>query len=220
MKYQNVYENVYKKGLNAGFQVTKVRDYPDDRGRLNSEIYMNTPYFDSKGNAITGYAVVPITHDKNALRDANTVEFYADGHNMDYMQENDGYVETDGYMYDSHGNIVVNKIVQREQLRELMGQFAAAASEYPHVASWDEYKTLQERTYKRLKIDDEVTQSDYAKYLDKKQGELRQGIKHIGENSTKLDVARLYDSVREDNDISDEVLDDMAKSFGDDGMSL
>ena len=69
-------------------------------------------------------------------------------------------------------------------------------------------------------MDADVTQADYAEYLNKKLHEMRQGIEFIGKNSTKLDVARLYDSVREDNDISDEVLDDMAKSFGDDGMSL
>ena len=101
-----------------------------------------------------------------------------------------------------------------------MRQFAAAASEYPHVATWDEYKPLQERNLARLHMDADVTQADYSKYLDKKLHEMRQGVEFIGENSTKSDVARLYDSVREDHDILDEVLDDMAKSFGDDGMSF
>lgn len=207
MKYQDVYKN----GVNMGYQVTSVRNYADNHsGRLNSEIYMQTPYFNKDKEPITGYAVVPITHERGAvLRDANTVEFWTKGNNMDYMPED----ETT--MYDVKGNVVDMK-----NEREVMRQFAAAASEYPHVATWDEYKPLQERNLARLHMDSDVTQADYSEYLNKKLHEMRQGIEFIGENSTKLDVARLYDSVRADHDISDEVLDDMAKSFGDDGMSL
>lgn len=207
MKYQDVYKN----GVNMGYHVTSVRDYVDNNnGRLNSEIHMQTPYFNKDKEPITGYAVVPITHERgDVLRDANTVEFWTKGHNMDYMSEN----ETT--MYDANGTVVdMNKEL------EVMRQFAAAASEYPHVATWDEYKPLQERNLARLHMDADVTQADYSKYLDKKLHEMRQGVEFIGENSTKSDVARLYDSVREDYDISDEVLDDMAKSFGDDGMSF
>lgn len=207
MKYQDVYKN----GVNMGYHVTSVRDYVDNNnGRLNSEIHMQTPYFNKDKEPITGYAVVPITHERgDVLRDANTVEFWTKGHNMDYMSEN----ETT--MYDANGTVVdMNKEL------EVMRQFAAAASEYPHVATWDEYKPLQERNLARLHMDADVTQADYSKYLDKKLHEMRQGVEFIGENSTKSDVARLYDSVREDHDISDEVLDDMAKSFGDDGMSF
>lgn len=207
MKYQDVYKN----GVNMGYQVTSVRDYADNHsGRLNSEIQMQTPYFNKDKEPITGYAVVPITHERgDVLRDANTVEFWTKDNNMDYMSE------SETTMYDAKGNVVDMK-----NEREVMRQFAAAASEYPHVATWDEYKPLQERNLARLHMDADVTQADYAEYLNKKLHEMRQGIEFIGKNSTKLDVARLYDSVREDNDISDEVLDDMAKSFGDDGMSL
>lgn len=207
MKYQDVYKN----GVNMGYHVTSVRDYVDNNnGRLNSEIHMQTPYFNKDKEPITGYAVVPITHERgDVLRDANTVEFWTKGHNMDYMSEN----ETT--MYDANGTVV-----DMNKEREVMCQFAAAASEYPHVATWDEYKPLQERNLARLHMDADVTQADYSKYLDKKLHEMRQGVEFIGENSTKSDVARLYDSVREDHDISDEVLDDMAKSFGDDGMSF
>lgn len=207
MKYQDVYKN----GVNMGYHVTSVRDYVDDNvGRLNSEIHMQTPYFNKDKEPIMGYAVVPVTHERgDVLRDANTVEFWTKGHNMDYMSEN----ETT--MYDANGTVV-----DMNKEREVMRQFAAAASEYPHVATWDEYKPLQERNLARLHMDADVTQADYSKYLDKKLHEMRQGVEFIGENSTKSDVARLYDSVREDHDISDEVLDDMAKSFGDDGMSF
>lgn len=207
MKYQDVYKN----GVNMGYHVTSVRDYVDNNnGRLNSEIHMQTPYFNKNKEPITGYAVVPITHERgDVLRDANTVEFWTKGHNMDYMSEN----ETT--MYDANGTIV-----DMNKEREVMRQFAAAVSEYPHVATWDEYKPLQERNLARLHMDADVTQADYSKYLDKKLHEMRQGVEFIGENSTKSDVARLYDSVCEDHDISDEVLDDMAKSFGDDGMSF
>lgn len=207
MKYQDVYKN----GVNMGYHVTSVRDYVDNNnGRLNSEIHMQTPYFNKDKEPITGYAVVPITHERgDVLRDANTVEFWTKGHNMDYMSEN----ETT--MYDANGTVV-----DMNKEREVMRQFAAAASEYQHVATWDEYKPLQERNLARLHMDADVTQADYSKYLDKKLHEMRQGVEFIGENSTKSDVARLYDSVREDHDISDEVLDDMAKSFGDDGMSF
>lgn len=207
MKYQDVYKN----GVNMGYHVTSVRDYVDNNnGRLNSEIHMQTPYFNKDKEPIIGYAVVPITHERgDVLRDANTVEFWTKGHNMDYMSENEMT------MYDANGTVVdMNKEL------EVMRQFAAAASEYPHVATWDEYKPLQERNLARLHMDADVTQADYSKYLDKKLHEMRQGVEFIGENSTKSDVARLYDSVREDHDISDEVLDDMAKSFGDDGMSF
>jgi hypothetical protein len=207
MKYQDVYKNC----VNMGYHVTSVRDYVDNNnGRLNSEIHMQTPYFNKDKEPIMGYAVVPVTHERgNVLRDANTVEFWTKGHNMDYMSEN----ETT--MYDANGTIV-----DMNKEREVMRQFAAAVSEYPHVATWDEYKPLQERNLARLHMDADVTQADYSKYLDKKLHEMRQGVEFIGENSTKSDVARLYDSVREDHDISDEVLDDMAKSFGDDGMSF
>lgn len=205
------YQDVYKKGVDMGYQVTKVRDYADDNsGRLNSEIHMQTPYFNKDHEPITGYAVVLITHERgDVLRNANTVEFWTKGNNMDYMSED----ETT--MYDANGNIV-----DMNKEREVMRQFAAAASEYPHVATWDEYKLLQERNLKRLHMDADVTQADYATYLDKKLHEMRQGIGFIGENNTKLDVANMYDMVRADGDISDEVLDDMAKSFGEDGIDF
>ena len=140
MKYQDVYKN----GVNMGYHVTSVRDYVDDNvGRLNSEIHMQTPYFNKDKEPITGYAVVPITHERgDVLRDANTVEFWTKGHNMDYMSEN----ETT--MYDANGTVV-----DMNKEREVMRQFAAAASEYPHVATWDEYKPLQERNLSRLHMD-------------------------------------------------------------------
>lgn len=197
------YQKVYQSGKAMGYQISKVRDYPDDTGRLNTEIHMVTPYFDKNDMPITGYAVVPITHERgDVIRDANTVEFYSGGHNMDYMEQNDAV------MHDRDGN-VVDMNVKREEMR----QFAGAASEYPHVASWSEYQVLQERNLQRLHIDEEVKPSDYANYLDKKTREMRSGIEFIGENSTREDVARLHDSVRMDNDISDETLDAMARDY-------
>ena len=88
MKYQDVYKN----GVNMGYHVTSVRDYVDNNnGRLNSEIHMQTPYFNKDKEPITGYAVVPITHERgDVLRDANTVEFWTKGHNMDTIKKKIG----------------------------------------------------------------------------------------------------------------------------------
>ena len=53
MKYQDVYKN----GVNMGYHVTSVCDYVDNNnGRLNSEIHMQTPYFNKDKEPITGYA--------------------------------------------------------------------------------------------------------------------------------------------------------------------
>ena len=181
-KDPNSFSEVYKRGVEAGYSITNARIYLDEEGKENVETNMSTPYVDRNGVDIKGYAVVPVTHGKG-LRDSNTVEFFSDGHNLDYMED-----PADATLYDKSGNMVSTK-----DAREEMGRFAAAGSEYPHVMPYEEWLPLRERNAKRLGLD-APTEDDYNNYLDSMERQMLERIKFVGRNTTFEDIQSLREN--------------------------
>ena len=196
-KDPNSFTEVYKNGVNSGYDITKARTYLDYAGRENIETLMKTPYFDRNGVAVTGYAVVPVTHGKG-LRDSNTVEFYSGEHNMDYMS-----VE-DKQLYDKDGNTVDENTARME-----MGRFAAAGSEYPHVMEYEEWKPLRERNNKRLGLD-EPTEEDYGRYLDAMERQMAERMTFVGQHKSFEDINHLRETTPEKMDA---MYDEMAAYY-------
>lgn len=182
-KDPNSFSEVYKRGVEAGYVITNARVYLDEKEQEQVETVMSTPYVDRNGTAITGYAVVPVTHGMG-LRDSNTVEFYSNGHNLDYMED-----PADAVLYDKAGNMFSTK-----DAREEMGRFAAAGSEYPHVMPYEEWLPLRERNSRRLGLD-APTDSDYDNYLDSMERQmLSRSIKFVGRNTTFDDIQSLREN--------------------------
>lgn len=181
-KDPNSFSEVYKRGVDAGYSITNARIYLDEEGKENVETNMSTPYVDRNGVDITGYAVVPVTHGKG-LRDSNTVEFFSNGHNLDYMED-----PADATLYDKSGNMVSTK-----DAREEMGRFAAAGSEYPHVMPYEEWLPLRECNAKRLGLD-APTEDDYNNYLDSMERQMLERIKFVGRNTTFEDIQSLREN--------------------------
>lgn len=182
-KDPNSFSEVYKRGVEAGYAITNARVYLDEQEQEQVETVMSTPYVDRNGVAITGYAVVPVTHGMG-LRDSNTVEFYSNGHNLDYMEDS-----ADAVLYDKAGNTVNTKDARTE-----MGRFAAAGSEYPHVMPYEEWLPLRERNSRRLGLD-APTEADYDNYLDSMERQmLSRSIKFVGRNTTFDDIQSLREN--------------------------
>lgn len=181
-KDPNSFSEVYKRGVEAGYDITNARVYLDEKEQENVETVMSTPYVDRNGTAITGYAVVPVTHGMD-LRDSNTVEFYSNGHNLDYMED-----PADSVLYDKAGNTVNTKDARTE-----MGRFAAAGSEYPHVMPYEEWLPLRERNSRRLGLD-APTEADYDNYLDSMERQMLSRIKFVGRNTTFEDIQSLREN--------------------------
>lgn len=170
-------KNIYTEGKRKGYEITSARTYLDGNGKENIETKMKTPYVDKNGSSVQGYAVVPIFHVKG-LRYANTVEFYIDEHNVDYMNPKDAQ------MFDTKGNVV-----DLEKAREEMRQFAAAGSEYPHVASYNEWKALTDARCQRFKLD-APTAADYDVYLDGIQRQMASNdVTFVGQITSRSDLS-------------------------------
>lgn len=182
MKYQKVYE----QGLMDGFSITNARTYLAN-GKPVVSMDLKTPYVSQTGTPITGHADVPVTHGKD-LRDAYSVEFFNGGHNMDYINGMSGKLFENG----PHGRTMVDM----EDARTRMGQFAAAGSEYPHVEMFDDWNKLQEHNYKRLKLEGEPTEADYDKYLGHMERQLMsKDFTFVGEITSRKDLTKARQSV-------------------------
>ena len=168
------YETIYKNGINKGYSVTNARTYLSNDTPVVATT-LKTPYVNNNGVSVTGYADVPVTNGRG-LRDSCSVEFFVDGHNLDYDEMQSLFTKDGGS-------------VNLEDARKEMGQFAAAASEYSHVEMFDDWKQLQERNYKRFKIDDEPTEDDYERYLTNMEQQLMSSdFMFVGQITSRSDL--------------------------------
>ena len=84
------------------------------------------------------------------------------------------------------------KDVSLNEAMEHMGQFAAAASEFPHVFAPDEY--MEARSYLNGRLGLPMpTNEDYGEYLNSVENQLKQRIPFVGSvtNLTELDQFRM-----------------------------
>lgn len=189
IKNKSIYKSIYTSGKEAGFDVISARQYYEnnDVSKPRLEVRMNTPYFDSKGHPMTAYAVVNIESTSvkdNKLRDFNTVEFYdVDGHNMDY---------------DVSSNLTDN-------MCEQAGKFASAASEYPHVFTYDEYVVARIPINKRMQIDP-PSESDYGTYLENVERQMNsRKVEYIGSITKSNQLHEAYKTMPSFDQMMDEV---------------
>lgn len=155
------YETVYKNGTAAGLCVTQARQhYQNGDGtqpRLEQEI--STPWT-IRGNPVIGVTSTDLRNagrSEDGLRKTDKIELYAtDGlHRSDIQQEL------------APGCVLLDQKKQAFPLYraiELVGQFASAASEYPHVFTFDEY--MESRSYLNGRFNmAPPTAEDYNAYL-------------------------------------------------------
>lgn len=177
----NTFESLSKQG----FVVTDCRQYyeSDDEKRPMLEMHMHTPYY-YDGYPVDGYAVVPCWNDRP--REANTVEFYQNKRNLEDVWSASGHT----------GELVLQTksgedITEQDASRE-MASFAEAASEYPHVFTYDEYVSARTPINKRLHLD-APSESDYEAYLESVQKQMvSEDVKFVGSITNARDVCDMY----------------------------
>ena len=172
-----IYAEVYEQGVEKGYEVANVKTYYDENGQAKVATVVNTPYYDANGNRVIGSGTVNATHGKG-LREVADVDLLFD----DFGQMS---------LFDENGNAV-----DKETMKTEMSQYMSAASEYPHVASYDEWYDNQKHNYEKVKLDAEPTKSDYVKYLDNVSRQMASGdIKFVGPISTQQDFVKYLDNM-------------------------
>ena len=172
-----IYAEVYEQGVEKGYEVANVKTYYDENGQAKVATVVNTPYYDANGNRVIGSGTVNATHGKG-LREVDNVDLLFD----DFGQMS---------LFDENGNAV-----DKETMKTEMSQYMSAASEYPHVASYDEWYDNQKHNYEKVKLDAEPTKSDYVKYLDNVSQQMSSGdIKFVGPISTQQDFVKYLDNM-------------------------
>lgn len=182
------YQSIYAKGENLGFSVAKIVQHVTDRGKKTAELTIKTP-FTYQGESVEGYAVVDLAQTKeDELRSYNTVEFFVNGRNLedvaDQLTGKREFVMNGGGMN-----------VTRENASVMLGSYAAAASEYPHVFTYPEYMEVRGFENKRLQMD-APTEKDYELYLDNVRSQMCSGkIKFIGDVINVRDLSVRYQNL-------------------------
>lgn len=172
-----IYAEVYEQGVEKGYEVANVKTYYDENGQAKIETVVHTPYYDENGRRVIGSGTVNATHGKG-LREVADVDLLFD----DFGQMS---------LFDENGNAV-----DKETMKTEMSQYMSAASEYPHVASYDEWYDNQKHNYEKVKLDAEPTKSDYVKYLDNVSRQMASGdIKFVGPISTQQDFVKYLDNM-------------------------
>lgn len=181
------YAEIYKAGKNDGFNVNSAKQYysQGDSTKPKLDLVMSTPYTYA-GQDVVARATVDLSGVKmrdSQLRETSMVEFYADDSNLDYV---DDFSVTD-------------------DMRQSVSEYAAAASEYPHVFSFDEYVEARTPINKRLKLD-APSEQDYSTYLESVERQLHsRDIEFIGEITKPSDMNRAYETLPSFRDMMDEV---------------
>lgn len=166
IEYPTNYEQTMKSGDDIGIDITHVRSYLNHKQKENIEMHIKLPYKYNEKN-VWAYVVVDCdeTHKLNDnLRAYNTCEIWTDepgtlGSTILSQNEiyDDLYKENeDGTKEQIDGRFICDEI----------GVFASAASNYPHVCTYDEYITLKTPSNQMLQID-APNEEDYYKYIDK-----------------------------------------------------
>lgn len=191
------YRKVFEDGRAKGFDVTHARQYYNngDEKLANVETFMKTPYQFS-GRDVTGYAVVPLYDG----REANTIEFYIGDRNLEDL--------TGGFSYVLY-NKETESLVNCHDAAEEMGQFASAASEYPHVFTYDEYCAAREPINKRMHLDPPDEEA-YMTYINNVERQLMsRDIKFVGQIQSRDQIHDAYMTMPSVQEEMDEVYGDM-----------
>lgn len=220
------YVNVVKEGEAAGFSVRDVHYYlhdtADGRKKESISFEIDTPYL------YNGKAVKAVAHvDPAILLEKEGAHTYSGGRVQGLRQYSDcelRLAESGRNLEDVSEQATGTRLysvmkgderVDSMQALDEIGQFAAAASNYPSVARFDEYKMMQEYHYEKMKAGElgiEPRDSDYLKYLEhQKRFSMDSHAKLIGRATTPEQIEGLINDFQMDqamgvmNEMEDDV---------------
>lgn len=179
--------DAYKIGKENGFNVSSAKQYysQNDSTKPKLDLVMSTPYV-YDGQNVTARATVDLSDDKksdNQVRETSMVEFYAGESNLEYSSD---FSITD-------------------DMRKNVSEYAAAASEHPHVFSFDEYVESRTPVNKRLQLDP-PTEQDYSTYLEHVESQLcSRKYEFIGEITKPSEINKAYETLPSFGEMMDEV---------------
>lgn len=185
------FRKTYQDGKQNGFAVTDARQYyeNDNEKDVRVETWIQTPYF-FEGEPVKAYGVVNIeSWDLNRGRTSNTLEFWQNGRNLeDVMEQSFGTREVQ--LQDANG-----KDLDMKDAYQQIGDFAKAASEYPHVFLYDEYVASRTPINERLKLD-APNEAMYEKYLESVERQMESGdVEFVGQMTNPSSLHMAYTSM-------------------------
>lgn len=191
MSYQmkrSAYESLYNDCVDSGFSVVSARQSAGTGSVPVVRTEMTTPYT-YNGKPLMAVSVTDLNQTKDdALRSSHDTELWTVNglgqrdRNLEDVAGGNCYVQS----RNGTGDISAN------DARQSCGQFASAASEYPHVFMYDEYVEARTPINKRLKVGP-PNEVDYERYLDSMFRQLgSKDFKFVGEitKRSQLDLAR------------------------------
>lgn len=210
LKEKPEYQQVFESGTQEGFKITMARqyyveDYRTKELRPQLEQTMEMP-LEFQGYPVIGYTVTDLSAKGSpvkgeSLRPTNTHEFYIQPNGDEELKNIDDIVKSrEEYVFTDKNT---GESVSLDQASDRMGNFASAASEYPHVFTPDEYMTARSYLNGRMGLD-MPTSDDYANYLNSASRQLEQRIPFVGAvtNLAEMDRFREYVGFPENNGAS------------------
>ena len=191
------YAKIYKQGIADGFSVIDARHYyvkeADSYMRPDLEQMLATPWV-CDNVPVFGYTVTNVDAKRErecGYRETNLHEFWIYDTQKGCPRNLDD-VHPEGYtLQDATG-----KPVDMDSARNRMGDFAAAASNYPHVFMASEYAESRNYLNARMGLP-EVTAKDYAIYLDSMERQLQDRITFTGKITKMSDIHLAWESLLE-----------------------
>lgn len=199
------YEQDYRTGRAEGYDVTSAKEYFSGNGHYLTT-YMKTPY-QYDGQDVDAHCTVDLNlrNDKDLKRKeltssdiVNDVEFFTqDGRNLeDVMEEKTGSREIK--LQNKSGQDVAV-----EDVTASLSKFADAASNKPHVMTYDEYMDIRAVNAARMKVDPPVPEN-YINYVDNMRRQMRSGdVEFVGEikNTRQLALLDMPEIKTKDDDL-------------------
>ena len=190
----NNYAQVYKKGLEDGFEIVDARQYyvPELDMRPDVEQMMSTPWT-CGDRPVFGYTTTNVDLKDERLhggRDTNTHEFWVYDAEKG-MPRNLDDVYPNGYqLKDPNG-----QTVPMRKAMDQMGDFASAASYYPHVFMAPEFAEARNYLNARMNLPP-VTAKDYGAYLGHMENQLQsRDFTFVGKITKISDIHIAYESM-------------------------
>lgn len=191
----NNYSKVYRDGIASGFDIMDARQYyvKEMNMRPDLEQMMSTPW-QCDGSPVYGYTVTNVDlkdERKRGERETNTHEFWIYDDERGFPRNLDD-VKPNGYTL---VDMKTGQSVDFDTARERMGDFASAASYYPHVFMAAEYAEARNYLNARMGLGP-VTDNDYLTYLKQMEKQVQsRDITVVGKIKKLSDMHIAYESL-------------------------
>lgn len=181
------YSEIVKQYEEKGMTIPFVRSYLGSSGKENIEMHIKLPY-KCDGGDVWGYSVVSCDAKDEVnkyLRGYNTCEVYIGEPDRGGRNIEDVYPNTHkNLLFTDDSGKTIN--MDTMKLSDEIGIYAAAASNYPHVMTWDEFNELKTPSNEKFGIES-PTEEHYESYLNNC-ASLMRDAKFIGEVTTPIGV--------------------------------